>query len=416
MDFGKPDLNPTAAAPALPSTRLPDMIARFCLCVLFGLALWSLVLLTELGTCTFVTFAFAGTFIIHIALRDTKRWELPAAVLAGALYGFGYVRHGGALATIPGSRLGIACAFCGIGSMLVTSIRGIWESDPAAVKSNRANLLELGSVPMLCILSAVGVSLAARSLVMTYDTLLYAFDASLGYPPGFAVGQFFRGHAGMAYCSALAYNYLPIGLVALRAVQLREQRNELDVRLIYAALGGIGFCLYAICPGIGPINRFPSFPYTLPASVALAPVPAGPLLPRNAMPSLHVGWALLVFVNSWAPWRSYWAPFLGSLFLILTAVATLGSGEHFLIDLIVVAPLTLAIQSGLRASGSLRKVGLITGSTFTLSWLLALRTGAWTKLPVAPAVSIGLALLTVTISGVLHWMIARKNWAAALGK
>src|SRR5262249_48017095 len=139
-------------------------------------------------------------------------------IALGSVYALLYIKHGGPLATIPGSTLGIIGAFLGMGSLAVRSVRGIWEADPASVETNRADLVEIGSIPLLCILSAIAVSMAAEVIPHTCDPLLFAFDSNLGFQPSRVMGQFFRSHLWLAYISAVAYNYLPIGLVALRVV------------------------------------------------------------------------------------------------------------------------------------------------------------------------------------------------------
>ena len=410
MDYTKPSLNQGAIAPAISTGGFLDIAARCCLTTMFALAFWSLVLLTDLGSCTFVTFAFAGAFLLNLSLRNNKRWEIPAAIGVGSAYAAGYVAYGGPLASIPGSTLGIMGAFLGVGSLTVKSARGIWEADPAAIKSNRADLIEVGSIPLLCILSGVAVSLAATVIPTTYDPFLYAFDLSLGFRTSFVVGQFFRSHAAIAYAAALAYNYLPIGLIALRIVQLRHGDRGVDLRLIFATLGAVGFSLYAICPAVGPVHAFSGFPDNLPASVALARIPIG-LMPRNAIPSLHVGWALLVFVNAWSGSWSRWVAVWAAIFLALTALATLGSGEHYLIDLVVAVPLTLAIQAGFKAVGSLRTAAVLTGAGLTAGWLIALRTGALVSAQISPALSCGLVLATLIVSLAMHVEVARRNSA-----
>ncbi len=72
---------------------------------------------------------------------------------------------------------------------------------------------------------------------------------------------------------------------------------------------------------------------------AVGPAHLGdPGAPRNCLPSVHLSWALLCVV--------YIAPRLRSValvFALLTAVATLGTGEHYLIDLIAALPYTALV-------------------------------------------------------------------------
>ncbi len=70
-----------------------------------------------------------------------------------------------------------------------------------------------------------------------------------------------------------------------------------------------------------------AFPATGPAHIG------DPFAPRNCIPSLHLTWALLAAVYVAPRWRP-----LAIVFAALTAVATLGTGEHYVADLIVALP------------------------------------------------------------------------------
>src|SRR5205085_8183990 len=78
------------------------------------------------------------------------------------------------------------------------------------------------------------------------------------------------------------------------------------------------------------------------SSLSLQPV----LIPRairNAMPSVHFACALLIWWNV-ARLSLRWR-IAAALFLLLTVFATLGFGEHYLIDLIVAVPFSVAAQA-----------------------------------------------------------------------
>ena len=63
------------------------------------------------------------------------------------------------------------------------------------------------------------------------------------------------------------------------------------------------------------------------------------------MPSMHVGWALLIAFNA----RGTWARLGFSLFALVTCLATVGSGEHYAIDAVVALPFAVAVQVLYRA-------------------------------------------------------------------
>src|SRR5208282_1876403 len=70
--------------------------------------------------------------------------------------------------------------------------------------------------------------------------------------------------------------------------------------------------------------------------------------PRNDMPSMHFSWAVMTFLFTRGfslPARVY-----AALFVIFTLCATIGLGEHYLMDLIVGTSLVLLVR-GLTAGG-----------------------------------------------------------------
>jgi len=93
------------------------------------------------------------------------------------------------------------------------------------------------------------------------------------------------------------------------------------------------------------------------------------------MPSLHAAWAYLVF---WYARRlSVLERAMAVVVVVFTLLATLGTGEHYFIDLVVAVPYTLFILA-LTNSLAYRTVWtfltpLLVGLGTTLAWLVALR-------------------------------------------
>jgi hypothetical protein len=121
---------------------------------------------------------------------------------------------------------------------------------------------------------------------------------------------------------------------------------------------------------------------------------------RNAIPSLHLAWTLLAW---WYSKGLSWVERLVALvFLVLTVFATLGTGEHWFVDLVVAFPFALMIQAACAYRVSWREPTRITafllGLGGTLAWLNALRYGTklfWTS-PIVPW-----ALVAATIALVI---------------
>jgi hypothetical protein len=116
-------------------------------------------------------------------------------------------------------------------------------------------------------------------------------------------------------------------------------------------------------------DAFAAFPGTQPAMVAVTPK-----YPRNAMPSLHMTWALLVLWISRDLGRGHW---LAAIFAFFTAVATLSIGEHYLVDLVVAFPFALAIWNlcigDVPLSHPKRTLTVAGGACVYLAWTAAIR-------------------------------------------
>ena len=93
------------------------------------------------------------------------------------------------------------------------------------------------------------------------------------------------------------------------------------------------------------------------------------------MPSLHFSWALL----QWWHTRSLarWIQCSAFVWLIITVLATLGLGLHYLIDLIVAVPFSVAVRGIASLLGnehhSASKRAVFYGGLMTIAWLAILR-------------------------------------------
>ena len=132
-----------------------------------------------------------------------------------------------------------------------------------------------------------------------------------------------------------------MGMLAVYAAYLWRRPAAETARLLQtfavAFLGGIA--VFALCPVCGPRYAFGAqFPFHAPA--AIVPHRVAIAAPPNGVPSLHMAAALLIlwFARHWIAGR-----LLAVVFVVLTVLATLGSGEHYLLDLIVAVPYSVAV-------------------------------------------------------------------------
>lgn len=352
-----------------------------------------MMLALPLGSAAFVTEAFAGGAVIFLyTWRDRRDW-LVAAAVAAVLGGIYKVSGAGTTPWI-GWEVCFPAALYGMGSV-VALVYGATGEGEAESRRRLVLTQNIALIPLLCLGSILAVWLDMRATPRTYDRYLYAFDASLGFNPSFLMGAVFRAQTAFRLVAGLVYSSLPVNLCLLCALWLRRRpAGAPDVRLVFAALGVVGFALYQICPAAGPAYLFGrGFPYQPPpaGTVAMATVAIADV-PRNAMPSLHVAWCLLVLYNTWW-YRSWLLRSYAAVCLALTAAATLGLGEHYLIDLVVAVPLSVAIQRACPAAGR-RVVSAAVCLGMVVAWLVALRLGlGWHAQPLISWSAAGLTLL-----------------------
>ena len=239
------------------------------------------------------------------------------------------------------------------------------------------------AAPLL--VSFVLLSQPALKLVpaVSYDNVLLAADYRLGYDFGLAraLGQPLAIH--------LVYAMLPMAVAIVYLLLDSDARKRFGFAMLLA--GVVGPLFYAICPAAGPIYVFgDAFPFHPPAVKA---VPfAAPGLTMNAVPSGHLAWALLLWWNS-RPCQ------LGvrigaGFFLLGTAVATLTTGEHYLVDLVVAVPFAVAVD----AAVGRRWILAAAYAAMVLSWSLALRAGLVSAVPSFAAVLLAAATVVVPLA------------------
>jgi hypothetical protein len=126
------------------------------------------------------------------------------------------------------------------------------------------------------------------------------------------------------------------------------------------------------------------------------------------MPSLHVGWALLIYWHA----RALGAParIAGAIWLVSTIVATLAMGQHYFIDLVVAVPFAALIDA-LAAGGapapkiSARGWVIATAVLLLVVWYAILFLSP-------PGASGGFPLLLLAVATVAGSWAAHARWSA----
>lgn len=192
----------------------------------------------------------------------------------------------------------------------------------------------------LCI--AVGLAVFAAAMIVPMDILidhtprpidlsLYRIDLRLGIDP-LPLGRAVLAVPLLHTLLAFIYLHLPIFLALAYGC-------EGNPRLIRASIVApvIAFLFYFAVPAVGPIHIFSNYPQSPPVLMENL------YSPRNCFPSMHLGWALLMALNA----QKRWLKFTTWAFAAAMAVATVGLGEHYWIDLIASVPFCLGVQWGL---------------------------------------------------------------------
>ncbi len=244
--------------------------------------------------------------------------------------------------------------------------------------------------------------------------IAFADEALAGFQPSGLVAVAFSNSDVLRVASSLVYGFLPVAVGAVAGFEARSgacrDAGVLPTFLIAALLG---YACYALMPTIGPRAFFgESFPLMNASAAFLETRPRVDFDPthfRNAVPSLHVTWAALALLACRG--RSMLSCILMSAFLVLTILATLGLGEHYLVDLIVAAPFLLVVRaaSSIRVSrfSPERLGGLVVGSALLALWVWHIRSGD--LLGVSSAFVTVFSLVTVGLSLWLEFTLFRAE-------
>lgn len=349
----------------------------------------------------FVSYAFASAIIfLFVAHAGPKAWiaTVITAVSFSLCHKFFPQAH-----TVATSPVSLYAGMLGRGALLVLGWRAIWASPPERSGAFRILLLPVGIVSFV-LASMIALNLIVLAHLRLLDLYLYVFDGSLGFQPSFALGRLFMRYKAVAAVEREIYSGLPLAIAAVSAGYLRS--SPWRPLGILASAGVLGYLLYFLFPAAGPLYiagpTFPGSPHTFAAlgQIHLHPLALPMPAPPNAIPSLHVAWVLLLWFNC-RPFSRIARGF-ALAFVVLTAVATLGIGEHYFADLVVALPFAVAVQAlWTKPPGSGRPVTLAAATGLTLLWLVALRFGANFFL-VSPAVPWTCVALSTIISLLLE--------------
>lgn len=347
--------------------------------VLTLLAVWLVTLVAvtvHVGSAWMPAAAFSSGLLVLLLWNPARRdvlWSLGLGALAGGFYKI----HGGSWNSSP---LGLAAAwlaFFGIGSLARLSLNWLWAS-PVERSRLSPRLRCAAFMPAMCVAAGLGLGLFAFTTPNTFDRLLLAIDLKYGIAPTWGVAGWFASWPLLAVVCKVVYYSLPAVTSVCLVMEQRSARAGInrvaELQHVAVAIGLTGLALYQLCPATGPVTAFSAqFPRIIPNVLDVSPGWVS-FTPRNAMPSLHMAAALALFWNLRG--RRAWLSFALLLFSGLTAIATLGTGEHYLVDLVAAPAVVVAAQALCsRVDHLTRWIALTFSAALTLGWILAARSG-----------------------------------------
>jgi hypothetical protein len=373
------------------------------LIALFVVAAWALDL-----TVPYLPLAIAGGMVFYLRNRPAVQ-ELIAWVVISL--GFGLIVRFPHDHNWINTGAGVMSLF-GLGAFLMLGLRWLWSTGVERRKTYA--VLAPGAAMVLFVLSAQrALSLANVLYAKTFDLYLYVVDGSFGFQPSFLMGRAMASSSLLRVACLLTYISLPFVMALVYALRLPKgtEKPSWDIITLFLLAGLGGWALYNIVPGTGPVyvfaGNFPwrALPYKVLPRLYLELVPVDSDIPRNAIPSLHMAWAMLLYWNTKGLARGL--RMFVAIYALMTVASTLGTGEHYFVDLVAGVPFALAVQAVVspdrKAEVSRRAWTAAMGLALTMAWLLLVRFGArWMLVsPILPW-----SLMTAT--GVAVWRI--KTW------
>jgi membrane-associated phospholipid phosphatase len=185
--------------------------------------------------------------------------------------------------------------------------------------------------PVFSVLMCIPLRIVSALHPHTVDALLYRADLAMGLNP-VAIYQFVQRTTWLKILVDVLYFGLPLPVAIGQAL---ERPRVMLRAMILASVIAACVC-YNLVPAVGP-----AFALADPMGNNLQWLSDPGVGPRNCFPSMHLGCALLLAWNL----RGRVLKFCAWIYAALTALATVGTGQHYFIDLIAAVPFCWAIQT-----------------------------------------------------------------------
>ena len=294
--------------------------------------------------------AYLFYFVLLFVFSGIASWSrVILAIAVGGVFGLLYFLvfpYSGPAESGSTAQFGVMLSGIGVSSLLflILGLRGADLEKRIVI----LRLLAMGLLILVMALSGSGMlKLTTLLHPATFDAILFHFDQVLGGQISVVLAVFMERHAWLEIVVRKAYSYLPLGFAILYALQFRyPERRYVNLLGLWIQLMVGVIIVYHIIPVSGPRYLFGAdFPHNIPPleSIPDFQVVIPPSV-RNGVPSMHFGWAFALWLAStWL--RPFWIRAGFAILLALNIFATLATGEHYLLDLIVAIPFVLAVYA-----------------------------------------------------------------------
>jgi hypothetical protein len=358
-------------------------------------------------TSAYLALAIASALMVLLVLR--RSWtDLLLAVVGAGLLALLDLR----ILLFPYRLMGWF-SFLGMSSFFVLGLRAVWaegKDRKLLICAFIPTVLFVGSEYMASTLLDITEKLHPK----VFDLFLYSFDCSLHVQIAFAFGKVLLTWPWLRSACLFFYLALPLPLALVFAARLRQGiARALPVTVAFLLTGPVGVLFYNMLPACGPIHLFgPVFPLHPPAIADVMRLRLETVLiphdARNAIPSLHMAWVLLVWWCSRSLAR--WIRSVAFVFMAFTAVATMGIGEHYFVDVVVAYPFSLMVLAlcsyTLPSSNEKRRAAFLWGTFCTLAWF-ALLSFANQVFWVSPVLPWTMVIATIVVTVILQARLQR---------
>ncbi len=273
------------------------------------------------------------------------------------------------------------------GAFCITAVWGVGEKKPLHDLLPALLLILLGSLNAMADFGRGSPSFvgALHSGQPTFDLYTFYVDGSFGFQPSIWITDIVVNKLRLDRVSQLCYQALPLVIGVACAANLRDRKKMWRLVAMFILGGVFAIQCYKLLPVCGPefLLGWDAFSDSSARQyfsseqlhhLSLSVVSLNPWIRRNGMPSMHMTWALMACC---ACWRFKYVRWFGLVSAIITAICTLTTGEHYLVDLAAAFPFTLALwalfMDELPLRDPRRMLNMAVGTLGYLVWVFTIR-------------------------------------------